>query len=439
MSSRFNQLGWLAAQHSSVTAEHDSLRYDASGNITWRKQGIYQPKTFTMESGHNRLIQIVQAGSPTRSIVYDDAGSRLTEVDSAVYFIDRQYFYDALGRTNGIFNIFDDAYGTNQPAGGIGMCWHDAMGRQIKACADGSPPLAFDGDNIIRALNWRFRHGPGLDDPLIALSTVGVAGPRELYYVTDGAGRHYAVGEGSGGLHTAILAGSDGYSGFRASGAVTNSHSYGEARLSQPNAPGLSFFRNRVYDQETGRWTQEDPIGIAGGINLYQFNGNDPASYDDPYGLCQPWPWCLLAAAAAGGGSAAIPELAATATAGSVGAAAAPVAVLAGLALWASLPVEPYPAFQVPGAIVQSDATAVARPFTRTRAGDLPASGPPNSSAAKDDGKGKGQIRDYDAAGRAKTDYDFGHDHGKGDPHAHDWDWSKSPPRQPARPLGADD
>ncbi len=285
LSSRFNQLGWLVAQHSSVTIEADSLRYDASGNITWRKQGLYQPKTFTTESGHNRLIQIVQSGSPTFSIVYDAAGSRLTEVDSGSYFIDRQYFYDALGRTNGIFNIFDDENGSNQSAGGIGMCRHDALGRQIQACPALSPPLAFDGDNIIRALNWRFRHGPGLDDPLIALSAVGVAGPRELYYVTDGEGRHYAVGEGSGGLHSAILAGSDGYAGFRASGAVTNSHSYGEARLSQPNAPGLSFFRNRVYDQETGRWTQEDPIGISGGINLYQFNGNDPATYGDPYGL----------------------------------------------------------------------------------------------------------------------------------------------------------
>jgi uncharacterized protein RhaS with RHS repeats len=35
-----------------------------------------------------------------------------------------------------------------------------------------------------------------------------------------------------------------------------------------------------------GASTQEDPIGVAGGINLYQFNGNDPASYTDPFGLC---------------------------------------------------------------------------------------------------------------------------------------------------------
>jgi uncharacterized protein RhaS with RHS repeats len=38
-----------------------------------------------------------------------------------------------------------------------------------------------------------------------------------------------------------------------------------------------------------GASTQEDPIGVAGGINLYQFNGNNPASYVDPFGLCPQW------------------------------------------------------------------------------------------------------------------------------------------------------
>ncbi len=54
----------------------------------------------------------------------------------------------------------------------------------------------------------------------------------------------------------------------------------------------ISFFRNRFYDQVTGRWTQEDPVGVAGGINLYGFNGNNPVAYTDPFGLCKPMPEC---------------------------------------------------------------------------------------------------------------------------------------------------
>lgn len=44
--------------------------------------------------------------------------------------------------------------------------------------------------------------------------------------------------------------------------------------------------RNRWYDPNSGRFTQEDPIGYAGGINLYAYVGNDPVGYSDPYGLC---------------------------------------------------------------------------------------------------------------------------------------------------------
>lgn len=49
---------------------------------------------------------------------------------------------------------------------------------------------------------------------------------------------------------------------------------------------GLDFKRNRVYDPETGRFTQEDPIGLAGGLNLYGFAEGDPVNYSDPFGLC---------------------------------------------------------------------------------------------------------------------------------------------------------
>jgi uncharacterized protein RhaS with RHS repeats len=43
--------------------------------------------------------------------------------------------------------------------------------------------------------------------------------------------------------------------------------------------------RNRYYDPRTGQFTQQDPIGLAGGLNTYGFANGDPVSYSDPYGL----------------------------------------------------------------------------------------------------------------------------------------------------------
>jgi RHS repeat-associated protein len=39
---------------------------------------------------------------------------------------------------------------------------------------------------------------------------------------------------------------------------------------------GLYDFRARIYSPSLGRFMQADPIGAAGGINLYAYVGNDP-------------------------------------------------------------------------------------------------------------------------------------------------------------------
>jgi len=35
-----------------------------------------------------------------------------------------------------------------------------------------------------------------------------------------------------------------------------------------------------------GLYTQQDPIGIAGGLNLYGYANGDPVNFSDPFGLC---------------------------------------------------------------------------------------------------------------------------------------------------------
>jgi uncharacterized protein RhaS with RHS repeats len=47
----------------------------------------------------------------------------------------------------------------------------------------------------------------------------------------------------------------------------------------------LIYMRNRYYDPATGKFTQEDPIGLAGGLNPYGFAGGDPINFSDPFGL----------------------------------------------------------------------------------------------------------------------------------------------------------
>ena len=47
---------------------------------------------------------------------------------------------------------------------------------------------------------------------------------------------------------------------------------------------GFVYYGRRYYDPVTGRWLSRDPIGEAGGINLYGFVGNDPVNGFDPFG-----------------------------------------------------------------------------------------------------------------------------------------------------------
>jgi RHS repeat-associated protein len=55
----------------------------------------------------------------------------------------------------------------------------------------------------------------------------------------------------------------------------------------EEDGSGLVFMRNRYYHPQLGRFISQDPIGFAGGLNLYAYCSNDPINFTDPLGLYQ--------------------------------------------------------------------------------------------------------------------------------------------------------
>jgi len=64
---------------------------------------------------------------------------------------------------------------------------------------------------------------------------------------------------------------------------------------------GLSYFQNRYYDPEIGRWLTPDPLGFVDGVNPYLYCHNNPVNNVDPDGsISQP---LIVAAGAVIGGA----------------------------------------------------------------------------------------------------------------------------------------
>ena len=70
-------------------------------------------------------------------------------------------------------------------------------------------------------------------------------------------------------------------------GGVGQGTWFGTLIKGQIDASGYEYKRNRYYNPSTGRFNQEDPIGLAGGLNVYGYASGDPTSYSDPFGLSQ--------------------------------------------------------------------------------------------------------------------------------------------------------
>ena len=93
-----------------------------------------------------------------------------------------------------------------------------------------------------------------------------------------------------------------GYQTYGESGSTGGSFRYTGQRI-DPETNGLYYYRARMYAPAWGRFMQADPIGYAGGSNLYRYVRNDPLNLPDPMVLRLTVPSRRLAAQAAMGRS----------------------------------------------------------------------------------------------------------------------------------------
>ena len=305
---QYNRFGMLVRQEATGSSP-EIMRYDGSGNMIYRSTfddglATMREDHFAVDStaiAHSQLKRITEAAGRLipLNILYTPDGARKWEKPdgAALDYRETYYYYDGLGRMAGSVERDDDQI--NQLHHNSGTCVYDPEGQLVVACSVGSVYLSFNGHNVSGAMyvpsdpypdaGWKFVHGPGTDDPLIGYHRQ-LGTERILYYVTDGQGRVLAVADSSGYRSTGDAGTS--VSRWRLAGGSASGNSFNADRMSGGDVPKLSFYRNRAYDQTTGRWTQEDPIGVAGGLNLYQFNGNNPVAYTDPFGL-SPCPPCF--------------------------------------------------------------------------------------------------------------------------------------------------
>jgi len=177
----------------------------------------------------NRLTQVSKTGLATQSYLYDDQGRRISKTVGGVV-------------TNWVYNGLD---------------------------------IASQYEGTWTTPTTVFTHGPRMDEPLIqATSTTA------QYYHQDGLGNVVALTNPDG--TAAALALYDVWGNTLGSAGTLPLYGYTGR---EPDETGLIYYRARYYDPTLGRFTQRDPIGMQGGMNLYAYVGNNPVAFADPSGL----------------------------------------------------------------------------------------------------------------------------------------------------------
>ena len=255
------------------TRGNQAFGYDNLDRLTSASHPLLgTPQAFAYDPVGNRTTggSVVNAGNQltadaTHSYQYDDNGNLTwkTLLATGNY---TQYTYDAENRLTKVEDFVAD---TPTPAF-TSTYRYDGLGRRIEKVANGQTKrYVYDGEDILleydgtNTLQARYTHGPTADEP-IAITRGG----QTYFYHADGIGTITELTDSAGAIAKAYAY--DGYGNvLDAPGSVEQPYAYTGRELDSES--GLYYYRARYYDPNIGRFLQQDPIKLFGGMNLYRY------------------------------------------------------------------------------------------------------------------------------------------------------------------------
>ena len=154
---------------------------------------------------------------------------------------------------------------------------YDALGRRVRRLTDDVSAYQYAGGDVIResrhGLDVAYLRGLGADETL--------GQEQSLTYLIDGTRSTIGLVDGSGNLVQTFA-----YEPF---GVAETSGPPDRVRYQftgrERDADWLYYYRARYYNPRLMRFLQPDPLGRAGGANVYAYAANNPLSFIDPSGL----------------------------------------------------------------------------------------------------------------------------------------------------------
>ena len=273
--------------------------YDAMGNRT--SYSSYFDNQLTATSTYNNLNQITQTSTSANRVTNysHDADGNMTAATTSTPGlslppIGATYSYDEENRLVAITGLPASQL-TQVPAYKYEF-YYDGLSR-LRI----SRYYTRDANNVLVLQNQTHRVYDGMDivqernqNNTVNASVTRVGNIGGILARTTNAGSVFYGYDGSGNVttltHTSgVEVGSYTYDAWgntvATSGVAVSENPY---RFATKEAiGGLYSYGLRFYSPGLGRWINRDPIGEAGGANLYGFAGNDPVNSGDAYGLAK--------------------------------------------------------------------------------------------------------------------------------------------------------